>query len=701
MTRQSNNLRAFFYPESVAVIGVSPDPKNLARNMIHNLLTFGYQGEFIPMGRREGVISGQRIRQSLDEINHSIDLAAILTPAKTIPGILEECGQKGIRWAVIESGGFSETGEEALPLEEACLKVAKKYGIRFIGPNGIGLANMENGLVLPFWPLREDLFLGSVSVLVQSGGVGLSYLKFLAEENIGLNKFVSMGNKLNVDENDLLAYLIEDEGTRIILVYLEGFTDGRRFVEVASRSDKPILVHKSNRFRASAQIAHSHTAALFADDQLVDYALEQAGCVRVNTMDDAIDYLKILSLPPLRGNRLTVVSRSGGHAVISADACGHYGFKLPLFPKDFLKAIESRLRANVIRLQNPLDLGDLFDLAFYETIVEELMRQADVDGILLMHGYRSGPEQEDSRKLILKVEELVDRYQKPVAVVVVTESDELDYLKRHSKIGIFTAPENAMRAFDLSFKLASRERSAPDPLTRPFNGAGLSKAEDILSKAIGRDYLFLDESLELIRHYGLPVIEYRLARSPEEAVKAWHSFGGSVAVKLNRPHVSHKSDEGLVRLNVSSEAGVHEIFEVFRSKFVPKDVEVLIQPMASEGQEVILGGKQDGVFGPVILFGLGGTFVEVLRDVVWRVAPINAREAWRMIHQIKGRNVLEGIRGQGPYDLDSLGKSLIQIAQLLTDLPMIQEIDVNPVKLNGTGEGILALDARVAIGNEH
>lgn len=452
-----SKFSSFFYPKNIVVIGVSSEQSNLGKNVVLNCLTFGYRGEILSVGLRKGVVFGQQIYQSLEEIDREIHLAVILTPAKTIPEILEQCGHKGIKWVVIESAGFSEMGKEGSTLENACIEVARKYGIRFIGPNGVGIINMENGLAMPFMPLQRDISLGPVSILAQSGGVGLSYLGFLAEENIGINKFVSMGNKLNVDENDLLAYLIHDEGTRIILLYLEGFTDGRRFIEIASKSKKPILIHKSNRFKASAQIAHSHTAALLSDDQLVDHALEQAGCVRVNTMDDAMDYTKSLTLPPLKGNRLAVVSRSGGHAVIAADVCAHYGFHLPSFPEDFLKKVESRLRAHVIRLQNPLDLGDLFDLDFYEYIVDELLKREDLDGVLLGHGYRyQGFEQEASRKLVQKVAQLVERYQKPVALFVFTESVEIDYLRRHSNIPIFSAPENAMRAFYLSHKWASR-----------------------------------------------------------------------------------------------------------------------------------------------------------------------------------------------------------------------------------------------------
>lgn len=698
MNHRKSDLAKCFYPRNVAIVGVSPDKTNLGKNIVGNLLAFGYVGEILSIGLRGGVVFGQRIYTSLQDIDHPVDLVVLLTPAKTVPGLLEECGRKGIRNVVIESGGFSEMGEDGLPLEKACVEAGKKYHIRFIGPNGIGITNLENGLALPFMPLNKALSLGPVSILAQSGGVGLSYLGFLAEEDIGINKFVSMGNKLNVDENDLLSYLIEDEGTKIILIYLEGFKDGRRFVQIASRSKKPILVHKSNRFKASASIAHSHTAALFTDDQLVDHALEQANCVRVNTMDDAIDYVKILTLPPLKGNRLAVVSRSGGHAVIAADACAHYGFELPPFPKGFLERIESHFRARVIRLQNPLDLGDLFDLGFYENIVEEMLKREDVDGVLLGHGYHKGFEEADSRLLIQKVNQLIDRYQKPVAVVIFTEAVEIDYLRRHSKIPIFTAPENAMRAFHLSHRWTSK-------MQRPLSGDATVTIEgdrirDILHGAGERPFLSLAESLELMKTCGFPVPEYHLASTPDQAIEAWRALGTPVALKINQPHISHKTDRGGILLDLNSDDMIAKGFMTMKENVRATDVEVLVQPMVEKGREVILGGRQDAVFGPVLMFGLGGIFVEALGDVVWRVAPIHRHDARAMLEGIKGNKILSGIRGEPPADLDALEDLLLRLSHLLMEFPVIREIDVNPVKVMTAGWGAAALDARVVFSDE-
>ena len=347
-------MEQFFYPKSVAVIGVSNTPDNLGRNIVNNLMEFQFSGEIYSVGPKGGVLFGQKIYPEISQVPGEIDLAVILTPAPTVPNILDQCGRKGIRLAIIESGGFREFSRERTQLEGEILEVARKYGLRFIGPNGIGNINMENGLCLPFMHLNREMRLGHISILAQSGGVGLSYLGFLASENIGVNKFVSMGNKLNVDENDLLEYLIQDAGTEVICLYLEGLSDGRRLMELISASPKPVLIHKSNTGPSSARIAFSHTAAMLSDNKVVDAAFQQAGAIRVQDFEEVINYLKIMTLPRLRGNRLAVISRSGGHAVVAADACSKYGFDLPAFPRSFLAEFEKHFRASVITLvQSP------------------------------------------------------------------------------------------------------------------------------------------------------------------------------------------------------------------------------------------------------------------------------------------------------------------------------------------------------------
>jgi acetyltransferase len=363
-------------------------------------------------------------------------------------------------------------------------------------------------------------------------------------------------------------------------------------------------VYKSNRFETSSRIAHSHTAALFSDDRLVDFALAQAGSIRINTLDDAIDYIKSQAFPPLRGNRLAVVSRSGGHAVIAADACGYYGFQLPRLPEDFLRKFESRFRAHVIRLQNPLDLGDLFDLEFYEHIVNEMLNREDVDGVLLVHAYRRGFEQESSRMLLKKVEQLVQKYGKPVATVIMTEAVEKDYLKKNLKIPIFSAPENAMRAFHLSYQWSSRK---PRPLvTHEAAMVDKAGAEPLLKDGQKRGHLLLGEALELLKCYGFPMPAYGLARSETEALQFWNSVQGPVALKIHSPHISHKSDRGAVRLNLNSAADIRKALVELQSIGGP-GTEVLVQSMSKKGREVDSGRQTGSYFWSGRSFGLAAS----------------------------------------------------------------------------------------------
>jgi acetyltransferase len=411
-----------------------------------------------------------------------------------------------------------------------------------------------------------------------------------------------------------------------------------------------------------------------------------------------MDYVKSKALPPLRGNRLAVVSRSGGHAVIAADACAYYGFRLAQFPYDFLRKFESRFRAHVIRLQNPLDLGDLFELELYEYIVEEMLKRQDVDGVLLGHGYRRGFEQEASRELFRKVEHLVEQYQKPVATFVLTEAVEKDYLKKNVKIPVFSAPENAMRALSLSYRWATRK--APVREIRSLQNIDKHSAANVLAAASGRDKLLLSESMELLRFYGFSLPPYGLARTAVEALKIWRESKGPVAMKINRPHISHKSDRGAVRLNLDSEEQINQAFQSILS-LGGKETEVLVQPMANPGKEVILGGKRDQCFGPVILFGLGGVFVEALEDVVWRVTPLSDDEARRMIQSIKGAKVLHGIRGDNPYDIGAIADLLVRLSQILVDHPAIQEMDINPVMVFHESMGAQALDVRIILRKNH
>ena len=696
-------MREIFYPQSVAVIGVSNSPDNLGRGIIFNLTEFGYQGIIHEVGPKGGVFAGRRIYKSVLDIPDHVDLAVILTPARTIPAILEECGQKGIRRAVVESSGFREFGEEGKKIEEEIIRAASKWGIRFVGPNCIGVINMETGLCTPFPPLRRIVRQGDISMISQSGGVGMSVLNLLGNEGLGLNKFVSAGNMLNVQTEELLEYFIEDPGTKYILLYLEGIQDGKKLMDVARRSPKPIIAFKANIGQFGKSIASSHSASLSSNDRVVDSAFRQCGIVRVHDATTLGNDLKILRLPPMRGNNLAIISRSGGHAVIAADACEMSGFSLAPFPKEFLEEVEKHFRASVIKLTNPLDLGDLFDLEIYLKIIDRTLAQKEVDGIVFLHTFNAAFEGPRSRELFQKVMELSQKYDKPVAIYVSTEDQEVNYLKRNFNYPIFTQVVETVRALGINRRHYAESQRLRQPAEIPSFLVDKEKVRPLLEKVRKekRD-LFIHEAAEILGMYGIPMVRGVPVADEREAVQAAKQLGFPVAMKVISQEISHKSDVGGVQLNLRSEAGVNDAYQDMlrriRQEYPKAKIEgVLIQSMVTGGRELIVGGRQDEQFGPIVLVGLGGIFVEIFGEVSVRVAPISHREAMEMIDELRGAPIFKGARGLKPSDIQSVVEVLLRLSQLLGDFPEIQEMDINPLRVFSIREGCMALDVRMIL----
>jgi acyl-CoA synthetase (NDP forming) len=695
-------MREFFYPKSVAVIGVSEKPDNLGRNIIANLVEFGFGGIVYPVGPSGGFVQTHRIYRAVSDIPDHIDLAVIFTPARTVPAIMEECGQKGVRWVIIETAGFREYGEEGLRLEEQIVKVAQQYGIRFLGPNCVGVMNIDNGFSVPFLQIKKPTEVGEVSLISQSGGVGFSVLNLMANEGIALNKFVSVGNMLDVSAEDILESMLEDEGTKVIFMYLESLRDGRRLMDIACRSSKPILVFKSNIGKLGKVIAASHTAALSSDDKVAEAAFKQADIMRVHDATSLLNSLKALRLPLMRGKNLAVVSRSGGHAVVAADSSELSGFELARLPQAFLESIEKHFRASVIKLTNPIDLGDLFDWDVYTQILEQTLQLDNVDGVVFLHT-ASEPEILPSRRLLEKVIELVKRYDKPVAYYVSTSAQEVNYLRQTYGFPIFTAVVETIRALEMSYRYYSKMQEIRSAEQTPVFKVDREMVRGLIkhAKAEKRD-LLLSESMQVLGHYGVPTAEGMHASTVEEARAAAEKMGYPVAIKVISEQISHKSDVGGVQLNLRNGPAVEEAFEDMLRRirqFYPeaKIDGVLVQPMVTGGQELILGGRQDPNFGPVVLVGLGGIFVEVLEEVSLRVAPITPKDAREMIDELRGAPILKGARGHKPSDIEAVCEALLRLSQLLIDFPEIRELDINPLRVFQDNNGCRALDARIML----
>ncbi len=709
-------MNVLFHPESVVVVGVSESRDNLGQNVITNLVNLGYKGKIYAVGPRGGEFLGHPIYRSIAELPGSPELAVILTPARFVHEMLAQCGEKGTRWAVIESAGFRELGTRGEMLEREILDASKRFGIRFVGPNCVGTANTANGLYTAFVSFGSQFRRGKVGVFAQSGGVGLCVVERLCYSGVGISKFVSMGNKLDLDEADYLAYVMDDPETAVIYFYLEGFKRGRAFADLARRCSKPIILHKSNISAASLTIAQSHTAALAADDQVVDAVCRESGILRVHSVSEAVSAAKGLCLPPIGGKNLAVISRSGGHAVVAADVCAKYGFHLPPLGRDIIDEAQSRSRAGVIRLGNPLDLGDIFDLPFYIGVVEKALLQPDIDGVVFILVSHMEIEQKAMRRLVENLFEISSQSGKPVATVMEIPFDERVRLAKTSNFPFFLEPAEAVQALAVrlqSNKTASHPDRAglgcetcaadsakpgPDVTAAPFHEPLTIPVEKIEKwfgdiESQNRQPL-LYEALELLDLTGIPTVPWRMARGLDRTLEAAEDLGFPVALKAVSPSLLHKSDKGGLALDVRDAESLRD--EWRRLQQVSDDISgIVVQKMAPASRELVIGGKRDPSFGPVVLTGLGGIMVEVMKDVSMRLAPIDAGTAVEMLGELSGKRVLGRFRGMRAADLNAAARILVQVSLLMSRFPRIREMDLNPVSLDDEGRGAVALDVRL------
>ena len=683
-------MQRIFYPDSIVVIGVSERPENLARTIVTNLCAFGYKGRLFAVGRKEGAVQGIPIATSLDQVPDGLDLAVILTPAVTVPDLMEACGRKGIRRVVIESGGFGEFSQEGHRLEQQLLEIARRWDIRFVGPNCISVINLENGLCLPFGTMSAvNVRLGPVSVVSQSGGVSLTYVDRFCIAGVGVNKAVSIGNKTDLDETDYLAYLLQDPGTEIVCLYLESIGDGRKLMDLARSSTKPIIVHKVNRGEASHRIALSHTAALADDDRIVSAAFRQAGIFRAEDFRESVAIAQGLAHSPVRGNDLVVISRSGGHAVIAADAAERHSFRLAPLPSEFIERVHAFFPTDVIALTNPIDLGVIFDFDMYARVVEECLHMLSPSAVLLINTYTLS-EAEGAHRLARRVEEIVRESGRPIAFCVYSQGDESQVVQQHTSLPVFAEIEDAVRGLAAS-RDWNRWRARRADTTGEGVHASSEEAQRMLTKS---GVLTAEQTLALCQAYEIPIASFDVANSPEEAVQAADRLGYPVALKALAEQLLHKSDMGGVTLGLVDATAVRCEAAAMLARFA-HPARLMVQRMVSGGLEVILGGKRDRSFGPVVMFGLGGIYVEVFSDVVFRVAPLSRADAEEMIEEVRGKSLIEGVRGKPPMERETLIKALLSLSRMLVENPRITEVDINPLLV--LERGAAAVDARAVV----
>lgn len=695
-------MEKLFYPESIAVVGVSEGHANLGKLIVKNLLDFQYTGKIYPVGQKGGEIYGLKIYTTLEEIPGKIGLVVFLIPAAVIPDYLESAAKLGVKRAVISSGGFSELGEDRKGLEEKILKIARDNDMRFTGPNCIALINQDNGICLPF--VRLSRFPnGKITLMTQSGGVGLSLISLFKAQNLGINKYVSLGNKLNVGETDILPFLEKDPNTGCVGLYLEEINKGREFMEAVRGFTKPIIALKTNTTATGAKTAKSHTAAIANDDKVVDAVFKQVGVGRVSDLDELAPACKIFTMPPMKGNRVAIITPTGGFAVILADLCEKYGFTLPPFPKEITDYVGKHVRAGVINLTNPLDLGDMFNLQMVANTIAKVMQEEQFDALILSWIFmRDIGIAIDSINIFPILDRMQQMIPKPVVLSFVGNPADISEIQRETKFPIFSSPEESLRALKLLYdhsQNAIRLRTQ-QPVIKEIDETKIKK---ILDDAAAAGHTEIgSESLEILDACGIPTAKAKLAAAAKEAASAASELGYPVALKIASPDILHKTEAKGVILNINSETECAEAFDtlVAEAKKHNPNARILgchVQKMAAPGREIVVGAKENEAFGHVVVFGLGGILVEALEDVALRVAPLGPIDVDMMIDEIKAKKVLGAFRGMKPVDKEAIKEILLRVSTLVTKFPQIKELDINPVMAYEENDGCLAVDARIIL----
>jgi len=688
-----------FNPKSIAIVGLSSNPKNMARLILLNLKSWKYRGRIYGVNPRGGEVMGVKVYKSLADIRGKVDVAAVLSPAKTIPDILDQAHEKGVEYLCVESAGFSEYSEQGARLGDIVKQKASDYGIKFVGPNGLGIMHTHARTVLPFATIAP-FEPGCVSIMAQSGGVGISIITGLLEHNLGANKFVSLGNKYSLDEVDFLKYYIEDDTTKVILCYLESIERGREFTEVAASSKKPILLYKANTTEVGARQAVSHTSALLNDDKVLDAAMRQAGIIRVNRLDQLYHFATTFLQPRIVGRRIVLASPAGGFTVLSADFAEKKGFTFPNLSKKTKDAIVAKLRAGVIKVGNPVDLGDAFGTDTLLLTMEKALEQKDVDGFVLASGRRPAKQYRGAFKTMMRnpvpeIPPVVEKYGKPVVVAFIGAPELVREYRGNSRIPVYNTLELAIESLAAYREFCTRPKPHAPSRRRPKLDKKARKRLDSFDTGT----ITGAAAFRTLKDAGIPVCDFRECTTADQAVDAAERLGYPVVMKLDSESVVHKTEQKAIHLNLRSEREVLFAFGELEKVLKENDIvgKMLVQEMAGSGTEVIIGSKRDPHFGPVLMFGLGGVFVEVLNDVVFHLAPIKRYEALQMINSINSVPLLYGPRGLPPSDIDALADTLVAVSHLVAAYPRIAELDINPLIVREKGAGCAAADVRFTI----
>ena len=695
---RTNTLDCILRPRSIAVIGASRKPDTIGNQIFRNLLDYGFSGTAYPVNPTAKAVQSVAAYPSVLELPEPVDLAVVAVPCTHVLEVAEQCGQRSVGGLVVISAGFKEIGNIAL--ERDLLAITKNHGMRLVGPNCMGVLNTAaavsmNATFAPSMPPH-----GSIGFVSQSGALGLSVLDYAREYGIGIAQFVSVGNKPDVSGNDLLTYWAEDPEIQVVLMYVENFGNPVRFLEIASQlsGHKPIIILKSGHSVSGARAATSHTGALAASDELVDALIEQAGALRARSMEELFDMaIAFTARKRPRSNRTVVLTNSGGPGILAADALEANGMVLPELGEHTIRELKAVLPPEA-SFRNPMDMIASARPQNYRAALQMLLADPNVDSALALFVPPMGVRQQDVAEAVAAAAMDSD---KPVYAVLMARNGlpEGRAELHDADIPAYIFPESAARGLAAAVKHEARRNRVTEPA--PGIDADLTKARSIIRAATAahRSDLTQVESLQLVKAYGIGIVEAVVVHDRAEATNAAAAFNQPLALKIMAAGISHKSDVGGVQLNVQpEEAGT--AFDAILSAVtrVRSDVVidgVLMQPMASAGVELIVGAVRDPLFGAAIMLGAGGILVELMKDVVFRFAPLTTTDARAMLDRLRSHAILDGFRGHPPVDRASIVDALLRMSRLMLDCPEVVELDINP--LFARPSGVQAVDCRVRL----
>ncbi|HKN19490.1 MAG TPA: acetate--CoA ligase family protein [Dissulfurispiraceae bacterium] len=690
-------LETLFNPESIAVIGASKDPKKVGYAVAHNLIQFNFGGDIYPINPSADCILGLKAYPAASAVGKTIGLAVIAVPARAVPDALLDCAVAGAGAAVILSAGFKEAGAEGIRLEERLREISIKHDIRILGPNCLGIINTANHMNASF--AGGMLPKGKTAFFSQSGALGIAILDWALGNNMGFSKFISLGNKTDLNETDFIEYFSSDPDTDIILGYIEDVIDGKRFLDVARKATKvkPIILIKSGGTEAGARAASSHTGALAGSETAFNAAFKQTGIIRAHGIEELFDTAVAFGSNKLpAGNRLLIITNAGGPGILAADMAERTGVKLPIMTKETIDAIAKMLPSNA-SLFNPVDIIGDATSERYAVVLNNAIKDPNIDGILVILTPQAMTDVENTADIIIRTGQDTDKPIISSFIGEVSVRQSIEKMKAKS-MPSFSYPETAVKSFKKLCDFTSWKNRAEE--LAPVLTSNKDAVKDSIDALLKEDRFEVgdDIAMNILARYGFPFPERALARTAKEAAAIAERIGFPLVMKISSPDILHKTDVGGVKLDINSEIAAEDAFTEITTnakRFMPDAMinGVMLYEMIKGGKEVILGVTYDRTFGHMLMFGLGGIYVEILKDVSFRIAPLTRSEAVSMISEIRTSALLRGARGEKPVDIDAIVDGILKLSSIVTDFPVIRELDINPlVVLN---KGAFALDARI------